>query len=160
MRHSASQSKRLSASSSPGSSNTSTEYGGETVALWWVGAQDGILNIADDLLNISRAGEKEQIGAFGAACAELTADAHRLQNGPTPPAASVNDPFQSAMSDLQKAGTECTNGLSTQNASELEQTETGLEDAATQMQKLYASLDNYLPPGSITEPSTPSFGTD
>jgi hypothetical protein len=89
------------------------EYGGETVVLWWVGAQKGILNIADDLINISRAG--------------------------------VND-------DVGRLGTEFTDGISTDNTSELEQIEPEIEDASSQIQKMYASLDNYLPPGTVTEP--------
>jgi hypothetical protein len=151
-RHSASPPKRRAASP--------VQYGGETVVLWWAGAQNGILNIADDLINISRAGVNDDVASLGIACTRLTADVHLLQIGPTPPAASVNDPFQSAMSDLERAGTECTDGISTDNNSELEQIEPDIEDASSQIQKMYSSLDNYLPPGAVTEPSTPSFGSD
>jgi hypothetical protein len=164
-RHSASPSNRQAANSSHARVSSSPptlapQYGGETVVLWWVGAQNGILNIADDLINISRAGVKDDVGSLGTACIQLTADVHRLQIGPTPPAASVNDPFQSAMSDLEEAGTECTDGISSENSAELEQIQPEMEDASSQIQKMYASLDNYLPPGAVTEPSTPSFGSD
>jgi hypothetical protein len=118
MKHSAGPSKRQAAKSSQARASSSSpsspvEYGGETVVLWWVGAQKGILNIADDLINISRAG--------------------------------VND-------DVGRLGTEFTDGISTDNTSELEQIEPEIEDASSQIQKMYASLDNYLPPGTVTEP--------
>jgi hypothetical protein len=119
-----------------------------------------MLNIGTDLLNIARAAQNVQLGSFGTACRQLTTDARQLQSGAAPPAAAVDQPFQSAMSDLVKAGTECTNGLSSENASELQQTEADIEDAGTQIQKMYANLGNYLPPGSITAPSVPTFSSD
>lgn len=107
---------------------------------WWNSIQPEWTAVESDLHSVGSAAGSGDSTNLGAACLQLTADVQSLQSDPPAPIPAINQPFQAALTDYAKAGTECSDGVASQDGSQIAQANADLTAGSSEMDQVTSQV--------------------
>jgi hypothetical protein len=127
-----------------GATTTSTTTVAFAIGAWWdTGVSTDFQALQNDYNSVTTDAGNQDETDLSTACNNMTNDAQKLQTDPPVPDPSINSNWQGALTEYSKAGSECSDAISVQDASELETATTDMTTANSDLSQVVGQLDQY-----------------